>query len=83
MEGHRVCFPDWLLEPRGALAKARHPWAELRKAVGLQDMHVSLLCKSQEVFQIPAKAGTAILALAGFRAGVMGGFRNGLLRSEP
>ena len=42
VEGHWVCSPDWLPEPRGALAKARHPWAEIRKAVGLQDKAVYL-----------------------------------------
>jgi hypothetical protein len=33
-------------------------------------------------FQIPAKAGTTIHALSGFRFGKMRGFQNGLLRSR-
>ena len=33
-------------------------------------------------FQIPAKAGTTIRALACFKSGVLRGFRNGLLRSH-
>ena len=32
-----VGFPDCGALPREALAKARHPWAIIRKAVGLQD----------------------------------------------
>ncbi len=42
--GSGFASPDWLPKPREALAKARHPWAERRKAVGLQDKDVSLLC---------------------------------------
>jgi len=42
-----ICFQDWLPEARRALARARPPWAERRKAVGLQDKDVSLLCKTQ------------------------------------
>ena len=39
-------------------------------------------CLQEEGFQIPAEAGTTILALAGFEFWVRRGFQNGLLRSR-
>jgi hypothetical protein len=42
-----VCFTDGTgAFTREALAKARHPFAMMRKAVGLQDKEVSLLRKT-------------------------------------
>jgi len=41
---HPLKLPPSLFELRRTRG---HPWAELRKAVGLQDKDVSLLCKSQ------------------------------------
>ena len=46
-----VCFPDCADKPRGALAKARHPWAEMRKTAGLQGWSVNLLGKAQAMLQ--------------------------------
>ena len=44
----RVCFPEGGgMFTREALAKARHPFAMIRKTFGLQDMDVRLLSKSQ------------------------------------
>ncbi len=56
-----VCCPDWLPEPRGALAKARHPWAELRKAFGLQDKEVSLLDQLSKILSHCPGGGAAPL----------------------
>ncbi len=37
--GAGFAFRSCAMIPREALAKARHPWAKLRKAVGLQGRH--------------------------------------------